>query len=135
MLRFLVLLLFCYNAMAGIQEDPRFCGFVPRTTSGDIKRSSTELKKFQRIHPCPSTGLTTGSCPYFDIDHIIPLSSGGCDLIINMQWLPNKIKNCKDIWCKDRWERNIYNTPIETPGFKPLCCTYKLITFPEQELL
>lgn len=129
-LLFLLSLLVSCNTFAyTLKDDPKYCGFVPRTANGEIKRSSTELRKFQLIHPCPSTGLTTGECPGWDIDHVLPLAIGGCDLVGNMQWLPNKIKTCTDPWCKDRFERQIHQVPIETPGFKPLCCTYKLFNF------
>lgn len=112
-----------------LKDDPRYCGFISRDSRGDIKRSTSVLAKFQRIHPCPSTGLTTGTCPGWSMDHIWSLALGGCDAIVNLQWLPDKIKSCKDDWCKDRFERNIIEIPIETPGFKPSCCPHKLIKF------
>ena len=81
---------------------------VPRTDSGRIKRSSTVLTHFKRIHPCPSTGLRTGSCPGWSMDHIIPMAVGGCDTVWNLQWLPNEIKSAAGEFPKDRWERKVY---------------------------
>jgi len=113
-----------------LKDDARYCGFVPRASDGTIKRSTTVLAQFQQMHPCPSTGLTTGSCPQWSMDHVIPLSTGGCDAVINVQWLPLKIKSCKDDWCKDRWERKIQILDPTIPGFKATCCSTQLITFP-----
>lgn len=94
--------------------DPKNCGFVPRNSDGTIKRSAAEVNHFQLVNPCPSTGLTTGSCPGWAADHIIPLACGGCDKIVNLQWLPTPIKSCSGIYCKDRFERKIqyYKGPI-----------------------
>jgi hypothetical protein len=42
-----------------------------------------------RYEPCPSTGLTSGACPGFQVDHAVPLCLGGprVDQISNLQWL------------------------------------------------
>lgn len=57
----------------------------------------------------------------WQVDHTIPLSEGGCDTVVNMQWLPKVIKTCADANCKDRWERKVYQKQYpphrrETPG-------------------
>ena len=52
-----------------------------------ISRSSAERAKFIRHSPCPSTGLHRGSCPGWEVDHIVPLCAGGADRTSNMQWL------------------------------------------------
>lgn len=49
-------------------------------------RSQTVLRHFQRLHPCPSTGRTTGACPGYVKDHIKPLACGGRDAVDNIQW-------------------------------------------------
>ncbi len=66
------------------------------------KRSSHARTEFRHLHPCPSTGKSTGACPGFVIDHIDPLCHGGADDPRNMQWqtLPDSKK-------KDRLERQM----------------------------
>jgi hypothetical protein len=54
---------------------------------------------FQRAHPCPSTGQTTGACPGYVRDHVKPLCKGGHDGVDNMQW--QSVEQGK---AKDRWE-------------------------------
>jgi hypothetical protein len=34
----------------------------------------------------PATGLSTGACPGYVIDHVVPLKRGGADSPENMQW-------------------------------------------------
>jgi hypothetical protein len=88
-------------------DDVRVCyanpDYIPRNADGTIKRSQAAKRKFAREHPCPSTGFTTGACAGWYIDHVIPLACGGCDDIINMQWLPEA--QWKD---KSKWERKVY---------------------------
>lgn len=97
----------------GAPADPRYCGEPARYPSGGIKRSSATLRHFVAVHPCPVTGLHETSCPNWQIDHVIPLASGGCDEIGNLQWLPNIIKTCA-VFCKDRFERVINDVPPRT---------------------
>ena len=108
--------LFASMAWAGTTpyEETRYCGPPKRYANGYIKRSSIVLKHFQAIHPCPSTGLPTGKCPGWSMNHVLPLACGGCDEVSNLQWLPNDIKSCVDDHCVDRFERkiNALNTPI-----------------------
>jgi hypothetical protein len=59
---------------------------VPCLASAREYRSSTVKHEFQRQHPCPSTGRTTGACPGYVKDHIVPLDCGGPDEPANMQW-------------------------------------------------
>ena len=63
-------------------------------------RSREVTREFQREHPCPSTGLTTGACPGYRKDHIKALACGGPDAVSNMQW-----QTIADAKAKDRWER------------------------------
>ena len=56
-------------------------------------------QQFQHLHPCPSTGRTTGACPGYVRDHIVPLCRGGSDSVTNMQW--QTTAEAKDKWeCK-----------------------------------
>lgn len=102
----------CSFAHADNLIDTRYCGSPTRNIDGTIIRSRMVVRKFQALHPCPSTGKTAGACPGWAINHTIPLACGGCDAVSNMDWMPNEIKNCAEPWCRDRWERKVYaNNP------------------------
>lgn len=75
------------------------------------QRKASTVREFRKIHPCPSTGKPTGSCPGWQVDHVIPLGSCGCDIVENLQWLKTEIKTCAGNLCKDRWERKINTCP------------------------
>jgi hypothetical protein len=51
----------------------------------DEHRSRAVTREFQLEHACPSTALTTGPCPGYWRDHIVPLGRGGADAVENMQ--------------------------------------------------
>jgi hypothetical protein len=53
---------------------------------GRIRRSRAARAAFQREHPCPSTGRTSGACPGYVADHIKALACGGADAPSNLQW-------------------------------------------------
>jgi hypothetical protein len=63
-------------------------------------RSREVTREFQRQHPCPSTGQTSGACPGYWRDHVVPLACGGADAVSNMQW-----QTIADAKAKDAWER------------------------------
>ena len=92
-------------------EETRYCGPPKRDATGSIIRRADVITAFNKRHPCPITGLTTGACSGWSRDHIIPLVCGGCDSVSNLQWLPNAIKSCSlktGLPCKDRWEQQVY---------------------------
>jgi hypothetical protein len=65
-------------------------------------RSRTLRAEFQRLEPCPSTGLPRGACPGYQVDHAVPLCLGGprVDQISNLQWLTiedHKRKTRRDV--------------------------------------
>lgn len=112
MKKYILSLLLLISTLSFSATDARICGEPLRDSSGGIIRSSTTRTNFQKLHPCPSTGSTSGSCPGWAKDHVIPLDCGGCDTIENMQWLKLTIKSCAGTECKDRWERKIYCSPM-----------------------
>jgi hypothetical protein len=73
---------------------------LPAFASASEHRSRAVAREFQREHPCPSTGLTSGPCPGFWKDHIVPLACGGPDAVSNMQW-----QTVAEARAKDAWER------------------------------
>ena len=83
--------------------ETRFCGIPDRNLDGTIIRSTKVLTEYKKIHPCPSTKITFGSCSGWIMDHVIPLACGGCDSVSNIQWLPTEMWKQKSLW-----ERNIY---------------------------
>lgn len=68
--------------------------YASRTTDRD--RSSAARAAFQRNHPCPSTGRTTGACPGYVVDHVTALKRGGADAPSNMQWQTIDAAKAKD---------------------------------------
>jgi hypothetical protein len=61
-----------------------------------IHRSAAAVARFKRANPCPKTKKTTGRCPDYVVDHIIPLCYGGVDDPSNMQWQPKEESLKKD---------------------------------------
>lgn len=96
------------SVYSGPLDETRYCGEPRRNANGDISRRADVRAAFRRIYPCPSTGLSYGSCYGWQIDHVLPLASCGCDSVSNLQWLPVEIKTCAGTICKDRWERSVY---------------------------
>jgi hypothetical protein len=72
------------------------CLDCPRSASGKISRSHAAKDSFQKSHPCPSTGNTSGACPGYVVDHVKPLKSGGADEPSNMQWQTTNESKIKD---------------------------------------
>ena len=75
------------------------CVALPVSASAKEPRSTLVKREFQLTHPCPSTGLTSGACPGYVKDHIMPLVCGGPDAVSNMQW-----QVIRDAKAKDKWE-------------------------------
>lgn len=103
-----ILMLLASCAIAGPLDETRYCGAPERDANGKIMRSTAVRNSFQKNHPCPSTGQTTGACPGWQMNHVIPLACGGCDAVSNLDWMPITIKTCAEPHCRDRFERKIY---------------------------
>ena len=108
----LIGLMFALPALANPLLETRYCGPPKRDARGEIIRRSDVLAAFQKIHPCPSTGLKTGACAGWQKNHPVPLACGGCDEVSNLQWLPLQIKTCASWFCVDSFERKIYDNGI-----------------------
>lgn len=72
---------------------------LPISASAKEHRSSSVKREFQLMHPCPATGRTSGSCPGYVKDHVLPLACGGRDAVSNLQW-----QTIRDAKAKDKWE-------------------------------
>src|SRR5690242_20900943 len=77
---------------------PIFAAFLSSPLSAREYRSREVTREFQREHPCPSTGRTSGACPGYRKDHISPLARGGPDAVSNMQWQTVAAARAKDRW-------------------------------------
>ena len=75
------------------------CIVLPPAASAREHRSAAVKHEFQLTHPCPATGLTSGACPGYIKDHIVPLVCGGPDAPSNMQW-----QTIRDAKANDKWE-------------------------------
>lgn len=64
-----------------------------------LARDRSARRAFHRSNPCPSTGRTSGACPGYVVDHVVPLKRGGADSPHNMQW-----QTIEDAKRKDRTE-------------------------------
>lgn len=104
----LAIALCAFEAKADPLKDERYVDEIKRDAKGQILRRADVLVAFKKIHPCPSTGKSTGACRGWSIDHVIPLACGGLDGVSNLQWLPNVIKVGWQDWKKDSLERKIY---------------------------
>jgi 5-methylcytosine-specific restriction endonuclease McrA len=59
-------------------------------------RNTSERRRFQSWHPCPSTGKPAGACPGYIVDHVVPIKRGGADVAENMQWQTVSEAKAKD---------------------------------------
>jgi hypothetical protein len=76
-----------------------FCVILPGSASAKQYRSASVKREFQLTHPCPADGRTSGACPGYVKDHVLPLACGGPDAVSNLQW-----QTIRDAKAKDKWE-------------------------------
>jgi hypothetical protein len=69
---------------------------LPISASAKEHRSASVKREFQLTHPCPATGRTSGACPGYVKDHVLPLACGGPDAVSNMQWQTTTDAKAKD---------------------------------------
>jgi hypothetical protein len=75
------------------------CVVLPIPASAREHRSASVNREFQLTHPCPATERTSGACPDYIKDQIVPLACGGPDAVSNLQW-----QTIGDEKAKDKWE-------------------------------
>jgi hypothetical protein len=63
------------------------CGLLFLWMNAADARDRNVPAEFRKIYACPATGLKTGPCPGWNIDHHIALCAGGPDTIANMNWM------------------------------------------------
>jgi hypothetical protein len=78
---------------------------LPGLASAEVHRSYAAKRGFQREHPCPSTGRTSGVCPGYVKNHIVPLACRGPDTVANLQWQTVQAARAKDKWERKRCPR------------------------------
>ncbi len=86
------------GSASALSSHSRAVSGVARDSHGKIARSPQALQKFKKVHPCPGTGKTYGSCPGYVVDHVLPLKRGGADAPSNMQWQTQAEAKAKDRW-------------------------------------
>jgi hypothetical protein len=111
-------MLCAYEAKADPLIDERYVNEIKRDAKGQILRRADVLVAFKKIHPCPSTGKTTGSCKGWQMNHVVPLACGGIDAVSNLSWQPTITKTCWQDWCQDRFEHKVYAIGAGTSNCK-----------------
>lgn len=70
-----------------------------------VKRDPGQVRAYRAEHPCPATGKTSGACPGYVVDHIVPLCAGGDDHPDNMIWQSKaeSLEKDRTEWALCRW--------------------------------
>jgi hypothetical protein len=92
----IVLAVMATASIASARSASRGSTVKMHTIAATTHRSSSARRAFQRSHPCPSTGGTSGACRGYVVDHIVPLKRGGADTPSNMQWQTVEAAKAKD---------------------------------------
>ena len=96
---FLLVLVFAFFGISQVEAvectpyaDCRYQGAPPRDVAGKIIRDPKVIYAYRKLHPCPSTGLHTGACPGWAINHNCSLACGCADAVWNMSWMRDDVK-------------------------------------------
>jgi hypothetical protein len=73
------------------------CVVLPGSASAKQLRSASVKREFQLTHPCSATGRTSGACPGYVKDRILPLACGDSDAVSNLQRQTIRDAKAKDI--------------------------------------
>ena len=100
---FLLILTFAFVCISQVEAiecttyaDCRYQGTPIRNTDGSIHRDWKVISEYRKLHPCPSTGLTTGACPNWALNHNCPIACGCRDTVWNLTWMRNDVKKIVD---------------------------------------
>jgi hypothetical protein len=80
-------ILFCWLILTGADQLPPSLGRDPK-----------QVAAFRKVDACPATKKTTGACPGWVVDHVVPLCWGGADSPLNMAWQEAKMSYKKDVF-------------------------------------
>jgi hypothetical protein len=110
-----IAILLPFLLLAGCAPTPPTVTTTTRTSQRAAAATPTPRDPAQRqayvaTHPCPVTGLTTGACPGYVVDHLYPLCAGGADIPDNMGW-----QEARASYVKDRIERELCACKKEQP--------------------
>ena len=97
------------DAVSNLQWQMAIALALPGPLAAREYRSREVTREFQREHPRPSTGKTSGACPGYRKDHVVPLACGGPNAVSNLRW-----QTIRDARAKDAWERNACGLSAET---------------------
>lgn len=82
-------------------KDCRYQGDPLRNFDGEIYRDDKVVREYKKLIPCPSTGLHSGACPGWALNHGCPLACGCVDTVWNIGWVKNEYKTGYAILPKD----------------------------------
>lgn len=99
--RFVTVLILTCCIFPVFATDIRCCVVPERYADGRIKRSQTVLREFERLYPLPA-GHDRSK---YQINHSVPLTCGGRDIVENLMWMRVEAKTCAEDWCQDRHEQ------------------------------
>lgn len=98
-MKYLIIFLISFSAQAvecTPYADCRYQGAPIRNADGTIHRDSKVISAYKKLHPCPSTGLHTGACPGWALNHNCSLACGCVDAVWNLSYMRDDVKKIID---------------------------------------